>query len=400
VVATARPVMVVLAPIAPAATGNGLAMRVHALIGAAGVDHEVHVVVVPVSGSTAAPLRLSDGVVSHHEFPVTGPVDRAPMVALLADPSWRRRLSALSPLPDTVVLAPPTLAAAVVSLLPQGPVAAVLACRLTMAVLGLAVAEATGALLLIDSDDGDADYFTQCGEHAVAAGWDRVAQLCLPLAAMVSTANSTDGASLARRYDLTGQTVTVPNSVDIPPASECPDPTAGSRILFLGNMTYPPNGEGAHWLVASVLPLLGSQFEVSIVGNAPPGIMELAGPSVDVTGWVADVGPHYRSANVSVVPVMSGSGTRTKILESFAWRRPVVTTSVGLTGIDAQDQLHVRVADSPQAFATAIEALATSDVATTQVDAARALVVDRYSREVICASTARLFSQLTSGSSR
>ena len=52
-----------------------------------------------------------------------------------------------------------------------------------------------------------------------------------------------------------------------------------------------------------------------------------------------------------VIAVRAGGGMRVRILESFARGMPVVTTTVGLEGIDAIQGEHVLVKDSPEAFA-------------------------------------------------
>jgi glycosyltransferase involved in cell wall biosynthesis len=57
---------------------------------------------------------------------------------------------------------------------------------------------------------------------------------------------------------------------------------------------------------------------------------------------------------VVVVPLLSGSGTRFKILEAWAGARAVVSTTIGAEGLDGKDGEHLRIADDPQDFANAI----------------------------------------------
>jgi glycosyltransferase involved in cell wall biosynthesis len=78
---------------------------------------------------------------------------------------------------------------------------------------------------------------------------------------------------------------------------------------------------------------------------------------VEVTGFVPDVRPVLWSATMCVVPLHVGGGTRLKILEALAAGCPVVSTSVGAEGLSLIDGEHLRVADSPQAFAQAIARL-------------------------------------------
>jgi glycosyltransferase involved in cell wall biosynthesis len=389
-----RPSMVVLAPIAPAETGNGLAMRVHTLVRAAGVDHDVHLVVVPVSGSLPAHSLDIDGLVSVDELPVTEQGDRSAVVELLGDPLWRTRIGSLQPLPEAVALAPPTLASQISELI-DGEVDAVLACRLALAPLGVAMAERAQAPLIVDADDADVAYFEEIGDVEEAVAWDRVARLCLPLASLVMAASAEATAALGRRYGVTDRAATVPNSVIVPTLTGAPNGLADGRLLFVGNMTYRPNSEGAIWLVETVLPRLAASCTLELVGAAPAVIRALAGPSVVVTGWVADIDAHYHFARVATVPLHSGSGSRTKILEAFAHHRPVVSTAKGLEGIAARDGEHLLVANTPAAFARAIEELLEPGTADPLIEAAARLVAERYDRDAITKSIATLLSRLT-----
>ena len=88
-------------------------------------------------------------------------------------------------------------------------------------------------------------------------------------------------------------------------------------------MHYYPNADAARFLVREVLPALrralGDDFELRLVGGAPEAIRELGGePNVTVTGYVDDLHEELGHADVSVVPLRYGSGTRLKILEAFA----------------------------------------------------------------------------------
>ena len=72
---------------------------------------------------------------------------------------------------------------------------------------------------------------------------------------------------------------------------------------------------------------------------------------ITLTGFVDDVRPLIASAAVCIVPLWQGGGTRLKILEAMALRTPVVTTSKGAEGLDAEHGVHLLIADEPAAFA-------------------------------------------------
>src|SRR5262249_41632801 len=72
-----------------------------------------------------------------------------------------------------------------------------------------------------------------------------------------------------------------------------------------------------------------------------------------VTGLVPDVAPYYRDADVAIVPVRAGGGTRIKVLEAFSYGCPVVATSIGAEGIEVRDRVGLLLADAPGDFAAA-----------------------------------------------
>jgi polysaccharide biosynthesis protein PslH len=157
-------------------------------------------------------------------------------------------------------------------------------------------------------------------------------------------------------------------------------------LVFVGSMDYLPNIEGVKFFVREVLPLIRARrpgCAVSVVGRQPPGeITSLAAkdPLIHVTGTVADVRPYLWGAAVSVVPLLSGGGTRLKIYESMAAGTAVVSTAVGAEGLCVHHPRDIRLADTPERFAAEClallehqserEALAT---------AARHLVVSEFS---------------------
>ena len=97
-------------------------------------------------------------------------------------------------------------------------------------------------------------------------------------------------------------------------------------------------------------------------------------------GRVPEIEPELARADIAVVPLRIGSGTRLKILESFAHRIPVVSTTVGADGLDVENGVHLLLADRPEDFALACRRLV-EDPALTRpalVDAAEQRYLERY----------------------
>ncbi|MEZ4572027.1 MAG: glycosyltransferase family 4 protein [Thermomicrobiales bacterium] len=192
-----------------------------------------------------------------------------------------------------------------------------------------------------------------------------------------------DGEAFARLFS-GFQPVVVPNAVDTesfrPPVAEAD----GLEILFFGAMDYFPNADAVLYFYREIWPGLKRTYpelRFNIVGRDPSPEVRALGdsPGVTVTGLVDDVREWIGSASVVVVPLRAGSGTRLKVLEAMAMGRPVVSTSLGVEGLDVEPGTDLVVADSAAEFRDAVSMLLGSvDERRRLGDAARALVEDRY----------------------
>jgi glycosyltransferase involved in cell wall biosynthesis len=125
-------------------------------------------------------------------------------------------------------------------------------------------------------------------------------------------------------------------------------------ISFIGSLDWMPNQEGLKWFLDKVWDQLHSGYpglELHIAGrNTPNWMYKLKKKNVVVHGEVPDAAAFINQHSMMVVPLLSGSGMRAKILEGMALGRVVLTTSLGLEGIQAKDSKEVLVADTPAAF--------------------------------------------------
>jgi glycosyltransferase involved in cell wall biosynthesis len=158
----------------------------------------------------------------------------------------------------------------------------------------------------------------------------------------------------------------------------------------MGTLYYPPNADGIRWFVGEVFPLIRSKITgatLTIIGKNPPkDFLKLAedkSNGILVTGFVPELDPYFAESALAVIPVRAGGGMRVRILEAFARAIPVVTTTVGLEGIDAQPETDVLVADSPGDFAEAVIRLFSDETLQAQLSTnGRRLVETKYDWQV------------------
>lgn len=129
-----------------------------------------------------------------------------------------------------------------------------------------------------------------------------------------------------------------------------------STILFTGSIDYYPNTDGLKFFIESVLPLIRKEvpnIHFIIAGRNPPPVIQQyeTDPAITITGFVDDMRTYYNKAQVVVVPLRTGGGTRLKILEAMAMKKPIVSTSVGAEGIAVSPGEDILLADEPSTFA-------------------------------------------------
>ena len=134
-----------------------------------------------------------------------------------------------------------------------------------------------------------------------------------------------------------------------------PSQPQSNRLVFVGSAGHQPNKEGIDWFIDKVAPLLKKQqLTLDIIGNYwPDTYTDCQDIKVYLKGFVENL-PDVALGCIMIVPILSGSGMRMKILEAAAMSLPIVTTTVGVEGIDLVDGESCLIADTPDAFANAI----------------------------------------------
>ena len=177
----------------------------------------------------------------------------------------------------------------------------------------------------------------------------------------------------------------VPHGVDVDffkPDKRKPEKNA---VMFLGNFGHKPNVDAVVYFYTEILPLIREKIKdvkFYIVGQKPPQeILDYAEEDkVIVTGFVESVKPYFDRSLVSVIPVRLGGGFRGKSLEAMASGVPVVSTSLGVQGVDGKDGEQFLLAETAQEFADKVSLLLTDEILHKKLaENGRKLMLEKYS---------------------
>ncbi|MBC2709800.1 MAG: glycosyltransferase family 4 protein [Desulfosarcina sp.] len=180
--------------------------------------------------------------------------------------------------------------------------------------------------------------------------------------------------------------VKIPNAVEIPSVQPI---SSEQTLLFLGTYQYKPNIDAAEYLIQEVWPLVHKELPKAtliIAGSSPNRISTYRSDakSVRFSGFVEDLEGLYRQSRVVCAPILSGSGTRVKILEAAAHGKPIVSTKIGAEGLQMRDDYDIMIRDDPKSFADAcIRLLNDHDLCKKFGAAARAVVLKKYDKTKI-----------------
>ena len=182
----------------------------------------------------------------------------------------------------------------------------------------------------------------------------------------------------------------IPTGVDLDQFEWTLPPDEGPpTVVFSGSMDAPANIDGVHFFLSQVWPRVISQLPLArfiVVGRKPPYSLVAAGrrvANVEFTGYVEDVRPYVRRAQVSVIPLLVGGGTRIKAYEAMAMGSPVVSTAVGIEGLELTAGQHYLESDEAAGFADAVVHLLRDRVAREALSLrARSLVESQFGHRV------------------
>jgi polysaccharide biosynthesis protein PslH len=171
-----------------------------------------------------------------------------------------------------------------------------------------------------------------------------------------------------RLRDVAGEvpTAVIPNGVDVDFFCEKRRATRKPfSLVFAGGMDWFPNRDAIEWLSTDLWPQLVAdepRRTLTIIGRSPPSAaIDLAARDsrVRVLGFVDDVRPYIEEADAYLCPIRLGGGTRLKVLDALAMRRPLVATALSVDGLELKDDVHYLRANSAAEIAAQLRRLDT-----------------------------------------
>lgn len=176
----------------------------------------------------------------------------------------------------------------------------------------------------------------------------------------------------------------VSNGVDTRGFAQVVPDLHAATALFVGNYEYAPNVDAVEWALSEVWPrvwALNPDLRFRICGHGLPSHwpQRFTDPRIEWLGYVPDLTEVQRRSAAFLAPLRFGGGSKLKVLEAMAAGLPLISTPEGLSGLDARDGVHARVATSAEAMAQAIvHTLTQPEAAAALGQAARALVRERF----------------------
>ena len=174
----------------------------------------------------------------------------------------------------------------------------------------------------------------------------------------------------------------LPNGIDVAGYPfRPPGPATPPNLLFVGKLDFRPNAAALRWFIDEVLPAV-EPSTLFAVGAAPPRWLVEAGQHnerIAVTGYVPDEAPYFQRCVALVLPLASGGGSRLKALVAMARGLPIVSTRMGMEGLEAEPDRDFLLAESSSEWRHALCRLRDDEELRARLARnARALVDQRY----------------------
>ncbi|MBK5286689.1 MAG: glycosyltransferase, partial [Bacteroidia bacterium] len=169
-------------------------------------------------------------------------------------------------------------------------------------------------------------------------------------------------------------------------------------LFHLGAMDWLPNRQAIEWFFENCWLDIKSNFpdlKLYLAGRAFPQEIKIDDDNIIYDDEVKSAVDYMQGKAIMIVPLLSGSGMRVKILQAFALGKAVVSTSIGAEGIECTDGENILIADSPKDFVAAMSKLITDDSLRKKIGRnSHNLFLKKYSSEKIAAEVISFYNAL------
>jgi len=212
---------------------------------------------------------------------------------------------------------------------------------------------------------------------------------------------SDEDADTLKKMCPAGRYYVIPNGVDTEyfrPGNNNPVPNS---LVWVGGMHDFYNREAINYFCKEVFPLIKckvSKITFNAIGTSPTRrLINLSkhNKNVSAVGYVEDIRPYVSSSSIFIAPMLSGGGTKLKVLNAMSMGKPVVTTNVGAEGIDLQNGENIVIADNPEDYANGIIDLLKSPTLASKIGQnGRKLILRKYDWNVIGKKQLELYNSI------
>ena len=229
----------------------------------------------------------------------------------------------------------------------------------------------------------------------------RYEQAMIPIFDGIAAITEKDAEYFSRQLAVgSGQLAVIPFGIDIqniPQPVPSPDPVS---LFTIGAMNWIPNEEGVRWFLHHIWPEVHKEFpslKYYLAGREMPGWMQrISFPNVEVLGEVPDAREFMDAHGIMIVPLLSGSGIRIKIIEGMAAGKPVISTLIGAEGIEYTNGKNLLIANASCEFIDMISlCISDMDRCIKVGEDARKLIDTTYDRQLIIQKLVTFYKQLS-----
>jgi len=195
------------------------------------------------------------------------------------------------------------------------------------------------------------------------------------------------------------QIASIPTGYILDEIKHTEEPIDEFSVFHIASMDWLPNTEGVDWFIKNVWNKVNKAIPTShlyLAGrDMPQSYYELNKKSITTVGPVESAKEFFLSKHIMVVPILSGSGMRIKIIEGMALGKVIISTTIGAEGINCTNKKNILIADTPKAFSSAIIKCLNDKSFCEEISKnAKQLIVEEYSNESISIRMMDFFKQL------